>query len=78
MPRLKGIPGPYRFLFTSFDCNEPPHVEGEREKRTCKVWLEPLELARTHGFGARELNPVRRIIDAHRVAIMEAWHEHCD
>ena len=53
MPRIKGIPGPYRFFFTSFDCNEPPHVNVERENRTCKFWLEPLGLARTHGFSAR-------------------------
>jgi hypothetical protein len=49
----------------------------ERENKTGKFWIEPLELARTHGFGARELNVVRRIIDAHRTAIMEAWHENC-
>jgi hypothetical protein len=62
MPRIKGIPGPYRFFFTSFDCSEPPHVHVERENRTCKFWLEPLGLARSHGFGARELN----VISAHR------------
>ena len=55
MPRIKGILGPYRFFFTSFDCNEPPHVHAERENRTCKFWLDPLRLARNHGFGAREL-----------------------
>ena len=64
MPRIKGIPGPYRFFFTSFDCNEPPHVHVERGDRTGKFWLEPLELARSHGFSARELNVIRRIITA--------------
>ena len=52
MPRIKGMPGPYRFFFTSFDCNEPPHVHVERENATCKFWLEPVGLARSHGFGA--------------------------
>ena len=52
MPRIKGIPGPYRFFFTSFDCNEPPHVHVERGDSTGKLWLEPLELARSHGFSA--------------------------
>ena len=42
-----------------------------------QVWLEPIGLARTHGFGARELNTIRRIIVAYRAAIPEAWHEHC-
>ena len=40
MPRIKGIAGPYRFFFTSFDCNEPPHVHVERESSTCKFWLD--------------------------------------
>ncbi len=77
MPRIKGIPGPYRFFFTSFDCNEPPHVHVEREDATCKFWLEPAGFARGHGFDARELSKIRRIITAHRAAILEAWHEHC-
>jgi Domain of unknown function (DUF4160) len=77
MPRIQGIRGPYRIFFTSFDCNEPSHVHGEREDKTCKCWLEPLGLARSHGFSARELNLIRRLIEAHRVAILEAWHEHC-
>ena len=77
MPRIKGIPGPYRFFFTSFDCNEPPHIHVEREDKTCKFWLEPLGLARNHGFRARELNVIRRTIQARLTAILEAWHEHC-
>jgi hypothetical protein len=77
MPRIQGIPGPYRVFFTSFDCNEPPHVHVEREDKPCKFWLEPLGLARSHRFNARELNLIRRLIEAHRVVILEAWHEHC-
>ena len=77
MPRIKGIPGPYRFFFTSFDCNEPAHVHVERESRTCKFWLEPIELARSHGVSARELSVIRRIIRGQRGKILETWHEHC-
>ncbi len=77
MPRIKRIPGPYRFFFTSFDCNEPPHVHVERENKTCKFWLEPLDLARSHGFSARELNIIRRIIQTHFALIMDTWDEHC-
>ena len=77
MSQIKGMPGPYRFFFTSFDCNEPPHVHVERDNATCKFWLEPIGLARSHGLGARELNTIRRIIAACFAAILEAWHEHC-
>ena len=78
MPRIKGVPGPYRFFFTSFDCSEPPHVHVERENKTCKFWLGPLGLARSHGFGARELNLIRRLIRTHLTVIRETWYEHCD
>lgn len=77
MPRIKRIAGPYRFFFTSFDCNEPPHIHVERENKTCKFWLDPLGLARNHSFNARELNVIRGIIQTHLIAIMEAWNEHC-
>jgi hypothetical protein len=77
MPRIRGIPGPYRFFFTSFDCHEPAHVHVEREDKTCKFWLEPLGLARSHGFSAHELNVIRRLIRNGLDVILEAWYEHC-
>ncbi len=42
-----------------------------------QLWLEPIELARSHGLSARELNVIRRLIETHHTAILEAWHEHC-
>ena len=77
MPRISGIAGPYRFFFTSFDCNEPPHVHVERDRNTCKFWLDPLMLARNHGFAAHELTRIRQIIRQHHEQIMEAWYDHC-
>jgi hypothetical protein len=47
------------------------------ENKTCKFWLEPPGLARNQGFGARELNLIRRLVLAHHATIVEAWHEHC-
>lgn len=77
MPRIRGIPGPYRLFFTSFDCSEPPHIHVERDESTCKFWLNPLMLARSHGFTALELSRIRRIIERNHKRIMEAWHDHC-
>jgi Domain of unknown function (DUF4160) len=37
MPTVKNIPGPYRFFFYSFNCNEPKHVHVQREKKICKI-----------------------------------------
>jgi hypothetical protein len=77
MPTIKDISGQYRFYFYSFDCNEPVHIHVERESMTCKFWLEPLVLARNHGFTSRELNWIREIIQKESRKIQEAWHEHC-
>jgi hypothetical protein len=77
MPTVKDIPGPYRFFFYSFDCNEPMHVHVQRERMICKFWIEPLALARNHGFSAKELSTIRGIIMRNRDRIVEAWYEHC-
>ena len=77
MPRITNIPGPYWLFFYSFDCGEPMHVHVRREKKTCKFWLAPVELAWNHGFAPRELNDIRVLIVEHEHIILEAWHEHC-
>jgi hypothetical protein len=77
MPSVKGIPGPYRFFFYSFDCGEPKHVHVQREKMLCKFWLEPMYLAKNSGFTPRELNAIRKLIERNFPKILEAWHEHC-
>jgi len=77
MPNIKRIPGPYRFFFYSFDCNEPEHVHVQRENKVCKYWLTPLALGSNDGFSARELNQIRAQIALNLETILEAWHEHC-
>lgn len=77
MPTVKGILGPHRFFFYSFDCNEPRHVHVQRERMMCKFWLDPVTLSRNHGFSAKELNRIRKTIQENLVKISEAWHEHC-
>ena len=77
MPTVKDIPGPYRFFFYSFDCNEPMHVHVERERMLCKFSIRPLALSRNQGFSAKELNTIRDVIAAHRDKIVEAWNDHC-
>jgi len=77
VPNVKGLSGPYRFFFYSFDCNEPSHVHVQREKMLCKFWLEPLALANNEGFSARELGQIRKLVQANMGRIREAWNEHC-
>jgi hypothetical protein len=77
MPTVKNIPGPYRFFFYSFDCNEPMHVHVQREKMVCKFWLDPIALSKNRRFSPRELNRIREIIYDNLDTIIEAWYEHC-
>jgi hypothetical protein len=77
MPTISGIPGPFRFFFYSFDCNEPPHVHVRRDRTTCKFWLDPIQLAVNHGLSSRDLAIVRRTILEYGGQILEAWREHC-
>ena len=77
MPTVRGIPGPYRFFFYSFDCEEPRHVHVQRDTSVCKFWLEPVVLARNNGFSGKQLNRIRKMIFANVDSILEAWDEHC-
>jgi hypothetical protein len=77
MPTLHGIPGPYRLFFVSFDCHEPTHVHVQRERKTCKYWMETVALASNHGFSPVELNMIRQLLRENRSRILEAWDEHC-
>ncbi len=62
MPRVRNIPGSYRFFFYSFDGNEPKHVHVQRDRKVCKFWLGPLVLCRSHGFSPEERIEIRQII----------------
>lgn len=77
MPTIKGVSGPYRLFFYSFDCNEPIHVHAERERMECKFWLHPVILASNDGFAPRELNRIRALVLEHAQRIRSAWDEHC-
>ena len=71
MPTVRGISGPYRFLY-SFDCYEPKHVHVQRERMVCEFWLEPVVLSFNEGFSPAELNRIRKLILEHRQRILEA------
>ena len=70
MPRIRGIPEPYRFFFTSFDCSEPPHVHVDRDDLSAKFWLDPVGLARNFGFAAREVNALESIVQANQECLL--------
>jgi len=74
MPTVLRI-GPYRFYFFSNEGDEPPHVHVRRERKLAKYWFDPVTLAMSRGFAAHELTLIQALVDQHRAALMEAWHD---
>jgi hypothetical protein len=70
--------GPYRFYFYAGDQDEPEHIHVERDDSEAKFWLEPIRLARSHGFAAKELKSLERVVEDNRQFLLEQWHEFFD
>lgn len=75
MPTVLRI-GAFRFYFYSHEPNEPPHVHVDRGEATIKIWLEPVEVAKSRGFRAHEIGGILALVDEHRSSLLEAWHEY--
>jgi Domain of unknown function (DUF4160) len=66
----------FRFFFWSNERNEPPHVHVESGDNEAKIWLAPVALARSIGFGPREVRDLLAIVREHRAEMEQAWHDH--
>jgi hypothetical protein len=75
MPTVLRI-GPFRFYFFSHEPNEPPHIHVDRDASTIKVWLEPVEVAKSRGFRASEIGGILALVIEHQARLLEAWHEY--
>jgi hypothetical protein len=75
MPTILRI-GALRFYFYSHEPNEPPHVHIDRGEATIKIWLDPVEVAKSRGFRAHEIGGILEMVDEHREKLREAWHEY--
>ena len=62
-------------FFVSLDRDEPPHIHVRRENWVTKFWLDPVALDRTGGFRRTELNAIAKLVEEHREALLEKWHE---
>jgi hypothetical protein len=75
MPTVMRI-GPFRFYFFSHEPNEPPHVHVDRDAATIKVWLDPVEVAKSRGFRVHEIGGIVEMVADNRERLLEAWHEY--
>ena len=68
----------FRFFFYSNegDPRAPIHVHVMKDGGEAKFWLDPVTVARSHGFDARTLRRLSSVVQAHSAQIKEAWHDH--
>jgi hypothetical protein len=74
MPTVLRV-GPYRFFFYAGDQEEPPHIHVERDDAEEKFWLDPVRLARSHGFNSKELNALKKVAVENESLLLERWNE---
>jgi hypothetical protein len=75
MPTVLRASG-FRFFFYSLEGSEPAHIHVEHGDSVAKFWLNPINLAESHGFRAHELNRLRALVLEHRATFVEAWNAH--
>ena len=68
--------GPYRFFFYSADGHEPAHVHVERDANVGKFWLDPVRLAESGGYAAKELRAIEGLVTANRDQLLRAWNDY--
>ncbi len=84
--REVGVPtvhrfGPYRFFFYSHEnqmTNEPPHIHVQSAQGYAKFWLDPVRLHEHQAYTPREIERVRRIVEANRGILMRRWYDFFD
>ncbi len=74
MPTVIVIKG-YRFFFYSND-HDPVHIHIEKDNKTAKYNLYPIELVKSKGFNASELKTIGIIIENNIEFLKEKWNEY--
>ena len=66
--------GDFVFFFYTDDRTEPRHVHVQRQARTAKFWLDPIECEWSSGFSRSELMDIYRLIAQRRELLLQKWH----
>ena len=75
MPTILRIGG-YRFFFFSNEGMEPMHIHVESAEQHAKFWLQPVALASSVGYNAKELTRLRKIVEEQAAFFAEKWNEY--
>jgi hypothetical protein len=75
MPTILRVGG-HRFFFFSNEGSEPPYIHVEKAENYAKFWLEPIALARSIGYNAKELRELRELTEEHKNLFVKRWYEY--
>ena len=75
MPTVLRIKG-FRFFFFSNEAKEPVHIHVESNDKYAKFWLEPVQLAKSVGYSAKELSEIRNLIVENTTVFKRRWDEY--
>ena len=74
MPTIINVKG-FRFFFYSND-HDPLHIHIEKDSKTAKFSLAPVELLKSKKFNASELKVIRIIIEGNIELLKQKWNEY--
>ncbi len=74
MPTVLKI-GSFRFHFYSDEGNEPPHIHVATPDGECKLWLNPVRIARNKGVSPRNLRRIEKLVFQHLDLLKEKYNE---
>jgi hypothetical protein len=74
MPTVIILKG-YRFFFYSND-HDPIHIHVEKDNKTAKFNLKPVELIKSKRFNASELRALRKLTEKHVELFKLKWDEY--
>ena len=74
MPTVLRI-GAFRFFFYSNEGQEPAHIHVQADNRLAKFWLQPVNLASSIGFNAKQLNQLLGLVRENESLFLEAWND---
>jgi hypothetical protein len=77
MPTVLKV-GKFRFFFFSNEGNEPMHIHVESDDKYAKFWLDPVQLAKSVGYSAKELNEIKKFVLDNIHIFKERWYERFD
>jgi hypothetical protein len=74
MPTVLRV-GAFRFFFYANEGQEPSHIHVQSSNKLAKCWLNPVSLASSIGFNAKELSQIANLVREHELLFLEAWND---